>query len=281
MKHKFSRITSKAEVPAFAGFTLIELLVVIAIIAILASMLLPALTKAKQKAQGIQCMSNTKQLAMASIMYSGDFRDAIVLNPVLKTGTGADGTNAWAVNWENFLPNNAGNFEPRGLRNGLLAPYVANNLAIYKCPADMYLATKGTQKLPRVRSLSMNAYLGSDDAANGIYSYPYKTFKKLPAVTRPAKFFMFVDEHPDSINDGFMIVGPSQDEWKNDWPGCYHNGACGFSFCDGHSEIHKWQGPTARHPVKAVGESMNPGWTTGLSPDPDIIWALEHATEPQ
>ncbi len=262
------------------GFTLIELLVVIAIIAILAAMLLPVLGKAKVKAQGIQCMNLTRQMTLGAIMYSGDNADFICLNKLGTPGMGADGPLSWVRSWENFLPNNEGNYEPRGILNGLLAPYVANNQAAYKCPADIYQCVRAGQKLPRLRSFAMNAYWGGAEATS--YGYTgYQTWKKFTSIQRPANIFLFVDENPDSINDGFMIIGPSQNTWRNDWPGSYHNGACGFSFADGHSEIHKWTGPTRNRPVKAQGESLNPGWAANTPTDNDVIWAFAHATQAQ
>jgi len=260
------------------GFTLIELLVVIAIIAILAALLLPALGKAKVKAQGIQCMNLSKQLTLGAIMYSGDNAELICINREGTPGMGADGPMGWVRSWENFLPNNAGNYEPRGILNGLLAPYVANQQTTYKCPADIYPCLRAGQKVPRLRSFAMNAYLGGNDATSFGYA-AYQSWIKFTAIARPANIFMFVDENPDSINDGFMIIGPSQNAWRNDWPGSYHNGACGFSFADGHSEIHKWTGPTRYHPVAAQGESLNPGWVANTPTDSDVIWAFAHATE--
>src|SRR6267378_4205086 len=131
------------------GFTLIELLVVIGIIAILAALLLPALGKAKIKAQGIQCMNLSRQLTLCAIMYSADNNDLICINKVGTPGMGADGPLSWVRSWENLLPNNDGNYEPRGILNGLLSPYVANNLNAYKCPADTYLSVKAGQRIPR------------------------------------------------------------------------------------------------------------------------------------
>ena len=243
-------------------------------------MLLPALAKAKTKAQGIQCMNLTRQMTLGSIMYSSDNNDRICqnINGVNYKGLGSDLPMGWVRNWENFVPNNAGNYDPAGILTGLLAPYVANNVNTYKCPADNYMCVKPGQQVPRLRSFSMNAYLGSS-AADVSYANTYQLWTKLGAITRPADIFMFVDENPDSINDGFMLIGPSSAQnWVNDWPAAYHNGACGFSFSDGHSAIQKWRGPTATYKVKAQGESLNSSpWFGGT----EMTWAFEHATRPR
>jgi prepilin-type processing-associated H-X9-DG protein len=148
------------------------------------------------------------------------------------------------------------------VKNGVLAKYTASALGVYKCPADIYLspAQKRAGWTSRLRSNSMSAFFGrsepearraQDPTAQGVNwgMAQYKQFLKLSDVPSPAQTYVTVDEHPDSINDGFFIIGDTATQW-GDLPASYHNGACGFSFSDGHAEVHKWQSSTSKYPVK-------------------------------
>jgi prepilin-type N-terminal cleavage/methylation domain-containing protein len=257
---------------AFNAFTLIELLVVIAIIAILAALLLPVLSTAKIKAKGIQCLNNHRQLGLAWIMYAGDNNDYCCLNAQGYPGaTFPD----WVWGWEDFNVGNPDNTNLSVLKNGLLWAY-SQNPGIYKCPADNY----SVGGAPRLRSNSMNAFItgGADDPVTDIYANAYRYYTKMSAIQNPTpvNLWVFTDEHPDSINDGWLVVDPTATiRWSRDLPGSYHNHANSFTFADGHSELHKWLQPTTSAPVTQV---MHGGYPGGFPVDRDIQWMISHST---
>jgi prepilin-type N-terminal cleavage/methylation domain-containing protein/prepilin-type processing-associated H-X9-DG protein len=259
------------------GFTLIELLVVIAIIAILSAILLPALSLAKGRAQAILCLNNTKQLTLGWQLYANDFESRLPYNLGM-----AGSSFRTPLNWVNNVMTwglDPDNTNTATLTEASLGPFVSQATAIYRCPSDHVVsaAQSAAGWDGRIRSYSMNAMVGDagDFSTNGfnINNPEYTQFFKITQIPQPTEIFVFLDEHPDSINDGYFLERDYYSEW-HDLPASYHNGATAFSFADGHSALHRWTQPgTCRPPLPDVA---NLPISVPSSGNQDLEWVLGH-----
>ena len=239
------------------GFTLVELLVAVAVIAILAALLLPALAGAKIRAQSVTCLNNQRQLMLACLLYTGDFDDRLPYNmgaDEIKRRVARNEFLNWTssiMSWE-LDPDNTNTVR---LTQGGLGPYTGPAPKIYRCPTDFAVSDIQAQAGwgSRVRSISMNAMVGdageySADGVN-VNNPDYRQFFKLGQMPSPSSIFVFIEEHPDSINDGYFLNKPDSHEWM-DLPASNHGGAANLAFADGHLETHKWRFASTRPPAQ-------------------------------
>jgi len=258
---------------AVLGFTLVELLVVVVILGILASLLLPVLSKAKSKGQATECLNNLRQVHLGWQLFVTDRDDALPpINDTEQAGQDADHP-SWVAGW--LRTSNEPGDKSDGTNTALLVGqnygqfgsiggYVANP-SVYRCPGD---------KTGRVRSVAMNAYMNGSGAWQDAN---YVTFRKAAEIRNPADTWVFIDEREDSINDGYFAVFMAAQYMLLDYPASYHDGRGTVTFADGHVETHRWLEATTSPPL-IPGEhlSVNPTFTS--ADDRDVKWLIERTT---
>jgi len=239
------------------AFTLIELLVVIAIMAILASLLIPALKGAREKSKGAFCLNNMRQLGLAIHLYAGEHEDELPQNMGTQ-GIQATVAKGEFLNWANDVMSwelDSDNTNSWLLSVGGLGPYVGGVAKLFKCPSDTILSE--TQKVAgwreRVRSISMNAMVGNAgefmSSGQNTNNPGYRQFIRLGDVPQPSRIFALIEEHPDSINDGYFLNRYSQKQWI-DLPASFHNGGANMAYVDGRAEWHRWRNKLTRQPAR-------------------------------
>jgi prepilin-type N-terminal cleavage/methylation domain-containing protein/prepilin-type processing-associated H-X9-DG protein len=248
------------------AFTLIELLVVIAIVAILASLLLPALSKAKARAQGAACGASVKQLHLAWTLYAEDAEERLVNNH------GVGETRALRRTWANHVQDwgaSEDNTNVAYLTEALLGAYAGRAARLYKCPADRSVSEAG----PRIRSYAINSLVGDPGELTNRFNPAFVQCLRSTDFTRPAQTFVLLEEHPDTINDGFFMNRLEEEPKWGNLPASYHNRAANLSFADGHVEVRRWAlGGTALPPVKGAVATGTPA-----VPTTDWDWLKERS----
>jgi prepilin-type N-terminal cleavage/methylation domain-containing protein len=262
-----------------SAFTLVELLVVVAVIATLASLLLPAIARAKGRGQQIYCGNNMRQLTMASALYAQDNNDRFPYNlgaTQIKSMLDQGQSFNWAgslLNWE--LDSSNTNLALN--THASLGSYIAHKAGAFRCPSDTVLSgiQRDARWSARSRTFSMNLMVGdAGDFSSGgtnINNPSYRQYLKMSDVTLPESIFQFIEEHPDSINDGYFVNRAYRWEWI-DLPASHHAGGADLTYVDGHLELKRWLRDTTKKPSVPDGAML----PFSLAPDDwaDFDWLM-------
>ncbi len=266
VRFRFEHV-KETKVDSRAAFTLIELVVVLGVIGVLAGLLLPAVSAARGRARTAACASNLRQFALALPLYAQDHADRL---PPDADGRAEALGARWVEGWLGLPGPDCTN--TLYLRQSLLAPYLGGAVGLWQCPASRGPVVLGTSRLPRVRTVSLNGFLGSP-----VDSPAATTYRKLGEIIRPgpAQMLSFVDERVETINDGSFALQWAFDALRpegwvlRDKPGVRHRGGANLAFADGHVARRRWQDARTRAPPR--DDARMPG-------NPDILWLQEHAT---
>jgi len=264
-----------------AAFTFIELLVVVSVICLLVCVLGAGTAVNRTSSNGFQCLNNLRQLLAGWKMYADDNARRVVYN---LDGTGAgksQGSESWVAGWFDFTANNTDNTNINYLirhdltpNGAYLGPYV-KSASIFKCPADKSTVSIAGGRIPRVRSVSLNNFIGANSRSWTTGSR-YPLYRNLDQIRSPATLFVFLDERADSINDGLFWTDPDTQYQMIDFPMSQHDSAGAFSFVDGHAEIHRWSDPRTMPPLQQ-GQLLF--LNVNLPGDVDVTWLQQHASQ--
>jgi prepilin-type N-terminal cleavage/methylation domain-containing protein/prepilin-type processing-associated H-X9-DG protein len=259
------------------AFTLIELLVVVAVVGVLAGLLLPSLARAKTQAKASFCQSNNRQLMIACLMYCDDNSGFFPYN---LAGAAVHTNINWAsdlLDWET----NSDDTNTALLTGAALGPYAAQSASVFRCPSDNVASPlQASLGWPnRARSYSMNASIGDagEITESGVNTNnpDYVQFFKVTSVPQTAQIFVFIEEHPDTIYDGYFLNKAYSWQWTR-LPASYHLQCANISFVDGHAELHHWQDSDTTPPSVPDGAAGVILTNLPQAQRGDLTWVVTH-----